>query len=249
MTNTEFVSRVQAIAASNPTYRTGGDGSDGTCDCIGLVMGAMGKKYPMHSTNYFARYETTDLLPIANAEIRVGDILYKARYDQSQLNARYKEGGRYYTGDLTDYYHVGVVESVNPEVVVHCTQSGNIDGIARDDNFDNWSYAGRVKGVEYDTPSETAYKATVTADSGSTVNLRKYPDKASASLARVPIGDMVDVYEEAQGWAKVSWQGVTGYMMSQYLEEPGMSLEDRVTVLEEMVAELYMLLGGDEDGA
>lgn len=249
MTNTEFVDRVKTIAATNPTYRTGGDGSDGTCDCIGLIMGALDRTFPMHSTNYFARYETTDLLSIANAELRVGDLLYKAKYDQSDLHERYKQGGRYYTGDLTDYYHVGVVESTFPEVVVHCTQTGGIDGITRDDNFDNWTYAGRVKGVEYGTPSETAYKAIVNAESGSTVNLRKYPDKASAKLAKVPVGESVDVFEEAQGWSRIRWQGVDGYMMSQYLDTPGMSLEERVAALEEMVEELYMLLGGEEDGA
>lgn len=57
MTNTEFVKRVLEISATNPTYRTGGDGRDGTCDCIGLVMGALGGKFDMHSTNYFARYK------------------------------------------------------------------------------------------------------------------------------------------------------------------------------------------------
>lgn len=57
MTTAKFLERVKAIADANPTYRTGGDGSDGTCDCIGLIMGAIGKKYDMHSTNYFARFQ------------------------------------------------------------------------------------------------------------------------------------------------------------------------------------------------
>jgi hypothetical protein len=32
---------VEEIVAKAPTYRLGGDGSDGTCDCVGLLMGAM----------------------------------------------------------------------------------------------------------------------------------------------------------------------------------------------------------------
>ena len=36
-----FIAQVEAIAQASPVYRPGGDGSDGTCDCIGLVIGAI----------------------------------------------------------------------------------------------------------------------------------------------------------------------------------------------------------------
>ena len=36
-----FLSGVAKIKSEAPTYRAGGDGSDGTCDCIGLVIGAI----------------------------------------------------------------------------------------------------------------------------------------------------------------------------------------------------------------
>lgn len=36
-----FLSEVAKIKSEAPTYREGGDGSDGTCDCIGLVIGAI----------------------------------------------------------------------------------------------------------------------------------------------------------------------------------------------------------------
>ena len=113
MNVSDFLRNVQRIVDSNPTYRTGGDGSDGTCDCIGLIMGALGGKFDMHSTNWFARYQTFGLEPINHDryEPEVGDFRYKARNPSNpkyDLLERYVTG-RFATGDLTDYYHVGVV--------------------------------------------------------------------------------------------------------------------------------------------
>ena len=36
-----FLAAAQAIEKKAPTYRHGGTGADGTCDCIGLVIGAI----------------------------------------------------------------------------------------------------------------------------------------------------------------------------------------------------------------
>ena len=37
----KYVEGVNSIYIEQPTYRTGGDGSDGTCDCIGMCRGAL----------------------------------------------------------------------------------------------------------------------------------------------------------------------------------------------------------------
>lgn len=263
MTGKEFADGVAVIAGTYPTYRTGGIGRDGTCDCIGLVMGAMyalgHSEYPVHSSNYFVRREVYNLQRVDAMEddLQPGMLLFKARSDGNtsyDLHMRYRQGGRYFTGDLLDYYHVGVVTGVNPLEITHCTSTGQTDGIARDRTLDSWTHACMVRGVDYreeaDGAAEEAVEtAIVTAQSGSTVNLRKYPDKASAKLAKVPVGEAVYVYEEADGWSKVKWNGVAGYMMSRYLEEAGISLEERVSALEDMVNELHRLLGGDDGGA
>lgn len=36
-----FLDGVQAIVNLKPTYRSGGKGRDGTCDCIALAMGVI----------------------------------------------------------------------------------------------------------------------------------------------------------------------------------------------------------------
>jgi len=227
-----FVAAVLDIAAARPTYRTGGTGRDGTCDCVGLIMGAMyalgRRKYDLHSSNYFARRQMADLRPIASElDYRCGMVVYKARADAGDLNARYQPGGRYYTGDLLDYYHVGVVTSVMPLHITHCTSGGGVDGIKTDYAMGSWRYGGELAGVDYDaqaemggdTTMEVLYRAVVTARKGETVNLRVSPKDGSKLIERVPIGSAVDVWEDAQGWAHIRTdEGRVGYMQSKYLE-------------------------------
>ena len=86
---------------------------------------------------------------------------------------------------------------------------------------------------------QTMQTMVVTADSGGTVNLRTRPDKAAPVLAKVPIGEAVQVLGMEDGWAAIQRDGVTGYMMAQYLRAQGEAsptLEERVKQLEERVA-------------
>lgn len=231
MTTKEFCTEVSRIAGTSPTYRTGGTGRDGTCDCIGLVMGAMyalgHSEYPMHSSNYFARCEVDNLhrVDAMEDELQPGMLLFKARSDGNpryDLHMRYRQGGRYFTGDLLDYYHVGVVTAVNPLEITHCTSTSQTDGISRDRTLDSWTHAGMVRGVDYreddgGAEEEAVETAIVTAQSGSTVNLRVRPGEKASLVMRVPIGRRVTVLERASGWAHVQVDGTTGYMMEAFL--------------------------------
>lgn len=240
-----FLNAVLAIAERRPAYREGGTGADGTCDCIGLVMGAMyagGKdKYPLHSTNYFARYETDDLDVLDSADqLKRGMLVYKARADIAKLNARYQPGGRYYTGDLLDYYHVGVVLETNPLSIVHCTSTNNVNGITYDSRISGWTCCGTAKGLGVEATAQDSAEpgqAIVTAESGSTVNMRVRPDKAAPLVMRVPIGVSVAVEENADGWAKIRFENQTGYMMNRYLQEKN-DWQSRFDQLEQRVAAL-----------
>lgn len=88
---------------------------------------------------------------------------------------------------------------------------------------------------------QTVQTMVVTADSGSTVNLRTRPDKTASVLAKVPIREAVQVLGMEDGWATIQRDGVTGYMMAQYLRAQGEAsptLEERVKRLEERVTAL-----------
>lgn len=217
-----FLENVQKIAGSNPTYREGGSGKDGTCDCIGLIMGAIGKKYDMHSTNYFARFQmrTLDNL-LDESQLHEGAIVYKSKRDTSQLNARYQPGGRYYNNDMLDYYHVGVVTKIDPLEITHCTSTNSINGIAYDDSIRAWSRFGDLLDVELteEEPMNTTVME-VYAENGKPVNVRMRPDVDSPKRSEIAVGELVNVLEQADGWAKISNLAGNGYMMSKFLRAP-----------------------------
>lgn len=230
-----FLRSVQEIKAEAPTYRLGGDGSDGTCDCIGLIIGAIrraGGKWPgTHGSNYAARFAVGGMMRnVDAAELEPGWIVFKARgpldagYD---LPDKYRVGGASYTGDVMDYYHVGVVTSIEPLNITHCTKGGGVDGITVDTRQGDWRYAGPCVLVTYaadtdspeggDTSMETR-RATVISQDGNPVKLRPTPSTAKPYLAKVPVGTQVEVMQDAQGWAQVRLlSGQVGYMMDDFL--------------------------------
>lgn len=225
-----FVSRVEKIAARKLTYRTGGVGKDGTCDCIGLIMGAMyeigQKQYDLHSTNYFARYQTMEMKKVNEKELFKGQLLYRARTNQDKLHARYLPGGRYYTGDLLDYYHVGVVTSVKPMRIIECTEYGDVSGIVIHDTMGRWHWGGKLRGVLYDETDQggiyeekeeevvVLYRAKVITKEDP-LTLRATP--GGRKIGEIPKGETVEVLAEGE-WARVRWGDALGYASAQYLE-------------------------------
>lgn len=102
-------------------------------------------------------------------------------------------------------------------------------------------YAIPEEWLEEKEGGESVQKMEVTAESGGTVNMRAKPDKAASVLAKVPIGEAVQVLGMEDGWATIQRDGVTGYMMAQYLRAQGEAsptLEERVKQLEERMAAL-----------
>ena len=120
----EFLATVEEIAAENPSYRKGGSGFDGSCDCIGLIIGALqrcgGKWTGIHGSNWAARNAVSGLTRIgSNADLEAGELVFKAKEPGAKgydLPSRYK-GDK----DQNDYYHVGVVLSVYPLRIRHMT--------------------------------------------------------------------------------------------------------------------------------
>lgn len=274
MTVNDFLSAVAEIKVLAPKYKLGHTGDDGYCDCIGLVIGAVERCdmhwSGVHGSNWWARHYTHSLMRVTAAdELLLGDLVYKARgpgasgYD---LPGRYKDDP-----DRLDYYHVGVVTSVNPLEITHCTKSSTVDGITTDAKLGNWTYRGQLtllSGSTNESGRDTMDTktlgtiATVHADNGKPVNFRRKPSMSGALIDRVPVGKQVTVLSRADGWASVVVGSVQGYMMEQYLQsddgdsaassdhdsdklavcmERIAALEERVAALEERIA---MLEGG-----
>ena len=228
----KFLAMVAKIKSLNPTYRQPGDGSDGTCDCIGLIIGAirrMGLKWTgIHGTNWAARKEFVELQKITStSQLELGDVVLKAKEQGASgwnLPSRYRKGGQYYNGDMRDYYHVGVVTSTNPFNITHMS-----DGMTVDKKLGKWNYGGKLRiltnaasGVETPAPAPntpaTGSRAVVNAPTGGTVNFRVKPSTRGALIERVPIGTTVEIVAPGETWASIKYKDRTGYMMAKFLD-------------------------------
>ena len=220
------------IKALQPKYRQPGDGSDGTCDCVGLVIGAFrraGIKWSgIHGSNWFARKEVNGLTRIqSQSELKVGDVVFEV-FEPGQagyaLPARYKKGGQYYNGDVRDYMHIGVVTSVNPFGITHMWKPS----VKTDTSIGKyWVYKGWLKRVGNEPKEETMppqtptanCKAKVVASSGRYVKMRKEPSTKCRYYEEVPIGAIVTIEEPGEEWARISYSKYNNYYrLAKFLE-------------------------------
>ncbi len=230
-----FLQQVLIIEAEKPTYRLGGSGKDGTCDCIGLVMGALrragGTWTGIHGSNWAARHEVDDLRWTSTSELHPGEVVFKAH---KPGEAGYNLPSRY-AGDVddNDYYHVGVVYSANPLVIIHCTGPG----VIRDTRLGAWKYVARLKQVTLDgnaadqqedklveQPDENSgagtilWRGRVKTSKGRGISLWDSSAKKWARK-RVPDGAVVAVMGEAdsKGFVLAQYDGVQGMADTRYL--------------------------------
>ena len=219
----QFLQGVQDNAFRIHFYLLGHSGDDGKSDCIGLIIGALalcGFEWPgVHGSNWAARNAMATFGPINSAsECFPGEIVYKAKepgdagYD---LPSSYRN-----SPDQRDYYHVGVVTSVDPFCITHCT--GVDGGIKRDNALGKWRWGGKLKYVDYNEAEEKpmVYKATVYAENGYPVKMRKLPSAQSSIILQVPLGATVEVTGEVDAvWAAIDYNGIQGYMMRKFLRK------------------------------
>lgn len=235
-----FLQQVRQIAAEGPKYRLGGYARDGTCDCIGLTIGAIrragGEWKGTHGSNYAARYEMDDLRRVTTADLRPGWQVLKAKEPGA---SGWKLPGRYAGhADQRDYYHAGVVTGVDPLEITHSTGTGKPSSIKVDTRLGAWGWGGPLKKVRYGVAAE-AQDAAVTAPdataadavagmSGATVHtqnggplkLRAKPIKSCRLYWTIPCGAAVEVLQTdtgSDGWWKVRYGRRTGYCWNQYL--------------------------------
>ena len=221
-----FIAAVMVFVKAKPKYKLGCK-SLTFCDCIGMVIGALKKSglgwKGIHGSNYAARYRLQGgIHPVRSiSELKVGYLVFKGNQDPAtaKLPGRYKPGGSMYNGDLTDYYHVGVVTSVEPLVISHMTMPTT----KQDKSLGHWNYYGLCDYIDYQSPAPEPQPvpvyptATVYAPTGKTVNLRKGAGKNYRVIERVPIGQTVEILTPGLDWTKVQYGRNVGYMMTEFL--------------------------------
>lgn len=236
-----------------------GHHEQGCVDCSGAFVYAMKKlcnyKYPNGSNSIARNYIVGDLLPISEA--RPGMAAFKAKAPGEagyNLPDKYKKGS-----DLNDYYHIGLVDE-NVGYVLNA--KGEKYGFCRDrltkDN--GWDCVAYLKGVSYDDSSEEKQmeqKAMVVlpkGKTGNTVNMRNSPSTNSVVLEKVPVGAIVDVSEDLAQWCKISINGRSGYMQSNYLDYVGQGdetdiicpeeIQEAIKEIETAVDKIWSAIGG-----
>ena len=173
----------------------------------------------MHGSNWAARNEAVELWKIDNvSELSVGDTVLKA-YEPGENGYNLPE--RYANDpDQRDYYHAGVVVSVNPLRIVHMTSPT----AKTDKTLGRWRFAflwRQLSTEEADTikqeeiPMNTLYQAVVSTKEDP-LTLRNAP--GGDKIGKLPRGATVDVLVVIEDWAYVRYNGMSGYASMKYLE-------------------------------
>lgn len=210
----ELIALFNRMYTEHWAYKWGAS-QTGCVDCAGAFVWAYRQfgQSIYHGSNRIARVYVDELLPIAQA--RPGMAAFKIRKPGQQyydLKAEYKPGGKYYNGDVLDFYHIGLVDDDSNYVLN--SQSAKT-GFVRSKIKDNWAYVARLKAVEY--TEETTMTRQVT---GGTLNMRCSPDKSAALVQRIPNGAIVTIDSYGEAWCRVEYKGKHGYVMTQFLTEP-----------------------------
>ena len=227
----KYVEGVNSIYVEHPAYKTGHDGSDGKCDCIGMCRGGLEREgvtnvTNMSGTNQAARKTIQNLQKITGTpQLKVGDVVLKTRDKDDKdmpLPDRYRKGGADYDPKWgeTNFTHIGTVTKNNPLEITHMTSPT----AKKDTKLGNWAYFGQLpwvtEGAEPVDPDDDDKKvqwARVWAENGSTVKMRAKPSAKCKLYWNVPVGSEVMLTEPGDTWSGIIWAGQSGYMMSRFL--------------------------------
>lgn len=230
-TRGKFVDKCDVIVKAKPQYELGCD-STTKCDCIGMVKYGLHKNnvaFSTSGTNWTFRNQVENIRTInSKNDLMFGDVVFKMRTPSESgynLPSKYKPGGSAFNGDLNDYCHIGVVKSVSPLQIIHMTSPT----AKTDTNIGKWKRAACLK-KQYISDSEepspapepipepTKETATVYAESGRWVKMRKEPSTKCRLYDEVPIGATVTIVEFGYEWTKINYGSRKGwYMMTKFL--------------------------------
>lgn len=220
----DLIADFRLMQRENWSY--GAETRRGNVDCSGAFVWSYTQQghYIYHGSNRMARVEIERLIPIEKAVIVPGMAAFKHRKpgeNYYSLPSAYQPGGREYNGDLNDYYHVGLVDKDTSRVL---NAKGEATGFVSSPITQKWTHVGYLKQVDYgntkeNTPMSEMTTATVWAEKGSTVNLRSKPD--GDLVERVPVGATVTVSGHQDGWSRIAYNSLTGWMQDKYLSVGG----------------------------
>lgn len=173
-------------------------------------------------------YTKTDN-PKKFSQLKIGMAVFKWQQTGCSKAAHQKDG-------KGNYCHIGIVTSINPFKVVHCSSEQGKPVVTGKGKFCAWGY---LKGVDYGSDDNTGsvdhetkvnkqdgdnmadnvavlYKAKVINGS---LNVRAAKDKKSTKKGQFSNGTIVDVFLDFGEWVYCSDGKYSGYCMSEYLDK------------------------------
>ncbi|MBO6004649.1 MAG: hypothetical protein J6Q00_03650 [Verrucomicrobia bacterium] len=255
----EYGAKVNEIYEEKPVYATGGDGTGGKCDCIGMCRGALERGGAtevnnLRGTNAAARGTIEDLQLIGSArELKKGDVVLKTRDkdDPSMpLPDKYRKGKSAYDPKWgeTNFTHIGTVTREDPLEITHMTSPT----AQKDTKIGNWKYRGWLpwvskNGGDDPGPDPGTEWARVYAENGKPVKMRSKPSTSCPLYWEVPCGAEVIVDKRGDEWTEITWAGISGYMMTRFLvfeEDPAVAFTVMITgITKEQADELCRTWG------
>lgn len=143
----------------------------------------------------------------------------------SQKEAGLRPGYAVFTTSGDRHNHIGLYIGNGKVIEAQGAKAGVIYSQITDKRWTAW---GRLKNVQYDSDDSgggrekmTATVVLPTGASGSTVNMRARPNTKSVLLDRVPVGTIVEIVSDQGEWCQIRYNGLTGWMMANYLEYSG----------------------------
>lgn len=109
-----------------------------------------------------------------------------------------------------------------------------------------WNRIGIWNQVSYDGigGGETMiHTMIVHTENGGPLNMREQPSKSSGIITTIPNGTPVGVIDTTTDWSKLDYNGQNGWVMSQYLQEPGPDPQGQVIVPREDLQKIYDTIG------
>lgn len=122
------------------------------------------------------------------------------------------------------YHHIGLYIG-NGEVI---EAQGAKTGVIKS-KVTTWSHWGELKGIDYTNPTkkeDVHMTMVITSANGKSVNFRHQPSADAAIIQQLPVGTIVTAGEPSGGWTPVSFNGKSGYIMSQFLAAPMVPSEE-----------------------
>lgn len=133
-----------------------------------------------------------------------------------------KAGTAVFTGTSSNRGHIGLYIGNGKVIEAQGTQAGVV---ISEVTLAKWTWWGELKDVSYGaepqpqpTPTPTPGKGEAIV-TGKQVALRIGPSTSAAVLTRVATGQTVKIKNPPDDWEYVSYNGKTGYMMKQFLNE------------------------------